>query len=104
MARPHIEIPGGKIASFCQKWKVRELSLFGSVLREGFRPDSEGHVRVDFEPDAERSLFDLVSMTDELKEIFGRDVDLLTRRAVEQSRNYIRRKSILSTLEVIYAS
>ena len=83
---------------------MRELSLFGSVLHESFRPDSDIDIMVDFEPDAERSFFNLVSMTYELKEIFGRDVDLLTRQAVEQSRNYIRRKAILSSLEVIYAS
>ena len=104
ITRPYIKIPIGKIANFCQKWQVRELSLFGSVLSESFHPDSDIDIMVDFEPDAERSLFDTVSMIDELKEIFGRDIDLLTRQSVEQSRNYIRRKAILSTLEVIYAS
>ena len=104
ITRPHIEIHRGKIADFCQKWKVRELSLFGSVLGDSFHPDSDIDIIVAFEPDAERSLFNLASMTDELKEIFGRDVDLLTRRAVEQSRNYIRRRAILSTLKVIYVS
>ena len=104
MTRPHIKIPGGKIADFCRKWQVRELSLFGSVLSDGFRHDSDIDIMVDFEPGAERSLFDTASMIDELREIFGRDVDLLTRRAVEQSRNYIRRKAILSTMEIIYAS
>jgi hypothetical protein len=104
MGKPHIDIPRKKIVEFCNKWKVREFSVFGSVLRGDFRPDSDIDVIVDFEPDAKRSLFDIVSMTDELKEIFGREVDLMTKRSVEQSRNYIRRKAILSSMEVVYVS
>ena len=100
----HVDIPYEKITEFCKKWKIREFSLFGSVLRDDFRPDSDVDVMVDFAPDAKRSLFDLVSMTEELKEIFGRKVDMLTRRAVEQSRNYIRRKAILSSVEIVYVS
>lgn len=102
--KARIEIPYERLAEFCKKWKVKELSLFGSVLREDFEPDSDVDVMVEFEHDARRSLFDIISMTDELKEIFGREIDLLTRPAVEQSRNYIRRKAILSSLEVIYVS
>ncbi len=104
MGKPYIDVPEGKIAEFCRKWKVREFSLFGSVLQGGLRPDSDVDVMVDFEPDEVRSLFDQLSMIDELKEIFGRDIDLLTRHAVEQSRNHIRRKAILSTMEPIYVS
>lgn len=99
-----IDTPHEKIAEFCKKWKIHEFALFGSVLRDDFRPDSDIDVIVDFEPDSKHTLFDMVSMIDELKMIFGRKVDLLTLRAVEQSRNYIRRKSILSSLEVIYVS
>ena len=102
--KPHIDIPRKKIVEFCHKWKVREFSVFGSVLSDDFRSDSDVDVIVDFEPDAKRSLFDIVSMTDELKEIFGREVDLMTKRSVEQSRNYIRRKAILSSMEVVYVS
>lgn len=104
ISKPHIDIPREKIVEFCHKWKVREFSVFGSVLRDDFRSDSDVDVIVDFEPGAKRSLFDIVSMTDELKEIFGREVDLMTRRSVEQSRNYIRRKAILSSMEVLYVS
>ena len=104
ISKLHINIPRKKIVEFCRKWNVREFSVFGSVLRGDFRPDSDIDVIVDFEPDAKRSLFDIVSMTDELKEIFGREVDLMTKQSVEQSRNYIRRKAILSSMEVIYAS
>ena len=93
-----------KISEFCKKWKVKEFALFGSVLRDDFKPDSDVDVMVDFEQDSGRTLFDLVDMIDELKNIFGRNVDLLTRKAVERSRNYIRRKEILSSAEVVYVS
>ena len=102
MAKPKIEIPRGEIADFCHRWRVTELALFGSILHEDFGPDSEVEALVSFAPDARWSLFDLVTMQDELKAILGREVDLLERVAVEQSENYIRRKSILGNLEVIY--
>lgn len=72
-----------KISKFCKKWQVKEFALFGSVLRDDFKPDSDVDVLVDFEQGSGRTLFDLVDMIDELKIIFGRDVDLLTRKAVE---------------------
>lgn len=95
---------GIRKAEFCKKWRIREFSFFGSVLRDDFRPDSGIDVIIDFTPETSHSLFDLVDMSDELKDIFGRDVDLLTKRSVEQSRNYIRRKAILSSIEVVYVS
>jgi len=55
-------------------------------------------------PKAKISLFDLVRMQNELKEIFGREVDLVERKAIEKNENYIRRKSILSNTKVIYAA
>jgi predicted nucleotidyltransferase len=93
-----IEIPKEKLREFCRKWKVTEFALFGSVTRpEEFRADSDVDVLVTFAPDARWSLFDHVHMRDDLVEIFGREVDLLTRRGVEQSRNYLRREAILSS-------
>ena len=93
-----------KISEFCQRWKITEFALFGSVLRDDFRPDSDVDVLVTFASDAEWSLFDDVDMEEELSVIFGRKVDLVSRRAVEQSDNWIRRKAILSTAEPIYAA
>jgi predicted nucleotidyltransferase len=104
MAELQIVVPEGEIASFCRRWKVNELALFGSVLRRDFGPNSDVDVLVSFAPDNHWSLFDLVTMQDELEAILGREVDLLDRVAVEQSENYIRRKSILRSLEVIYAA
>ncbi|MBN1383242.1 MAG: nucleotidyltransferase family protein [Deltaproteobacteria bacterium] len=102
--KPNIEIPQKEIAEFCRKWHIEDLSLFGSALREDFRPDSDIDVLVRFSPEARWGLFDMTRMQEELKTIFGRNVDLVERSAVEHSRNYVRRKAILSNLEAIYAA
>jgi predicted nucleotidyltransferase len=99
-----ISLDREKIADFCRRWKISEFSLFGSVLRDDFRPDSDVDVLVNFAEDAKWSLFDLVTMQDELKEILGREVDLVERRAVERSENYIRRRHILQSLEQVYVA
>ena len=96
-----MEIPGDKISSFCRQWKVRELSLFGSALRDDFRPDSDVDILVSFFEDARWSLFDLINMADELGSVFGRPVDLVEKEAL---RNPFRRESILSTRKIIYAA
>ena len=98
-----IEIDKEKIAAFCRKWKITEFSLFGSVLRDDFRPDSDVDVLVSFAEDAQWGLFDLCRMEDELKDLFGREIDLVTRKSVEGSRNYIRRNHIIRHLETIHA-
>ena len=103
MTIPHIAIPRKKIVEFCTKWKIREFALFGSVLRDDFRPDSDIDVLVTFREDAKHTLFDIVHMEKELKEIFGREVDIVSRRGIEASRNYIRRNAILSSAEAVYA-
>jgi uncharacterized protein len=96
-----IDIPESEIGAFCQRWRIIELALFGSVLRDDFRPDSDVDVLVRFHPDARPTLFDLVRMKDELQQVLGRHVDLVSRRAIEGSRNYLRRNAILSTAEVV---
>jgi len=98
----NIPIDHDKIAEFCHRWKITELSLFGSVLRHDFRPDSDVDILVTFASDAEWSLFDHVHMEDELSAMLGRKVDLVSRRAVEQSANWIRRRAILETAEPYY--
>jgi predicted nucleotidyltransferase len=99
-----IPIDRDKIAEFCHRWKITELSLFGSVLRDDFRSDSDVDVLVTFAEDAEWSLFDHVTMEDDLSAILGRKVDLVSRRAIERSPNWIRRKAILEGAESYYAS
>jgi len=100
----HFTVSQARISDFCRKWKITEFSLFGSILREDFRPDSDVDVLVSFAPDSHWTLFDLVHMEDELKEIFGRNIDLVIRESVERSENPIRRKAILSTARRIYAA
>ena len=95
---PRLPIPVAAVAAFCRKWQVTEFALFGSVLRDDFGPESDVDVLVSFAPDVRYSLFDLVEMQDELSAAFGRDVDLVTRRAVERSMNEWRRRSILESL------
>ena len=101
---PRIPIDRTKIADFCRKWKIRELALFGSVLREDFRPDSDIDVMVTFQKPIRWTLFDLAHMEQELEEILGRKVDLTDRTAVEQTRNYIRRRAILDSARTVYAA
>jgi uncharacterized protein len=94
-AVPQVPLDRARLAAFCRHWGVAELALFGSVLRDDFRPDSDVDVLVSFAPEVQRTLFDLVDMEDELARIFGRKVDLVTRRAIEESQNWIRRRTIL---------
>ena len=100
----NIEIPKDRIAEFCQKWKIVELTFFGSVLRDDFRPDSDVDVLVTFAADRHYSLFDLVHIEEELEKMLGRKVDLVERGAVEQSENYIRRKHILNSAQTVYVA
>ena len=100
----HIDIPQEEITAFCRRWQIVELAFFGSVLRDDFRPDSDVDVLVRFHPKARHTLFDMVRIQEELARILGREIDLVERTAVEQSRNYIRRRAILQSAEVIYAA
>jgi uncharacterized protein len=104
MGRIRIDIPQDRLEAFCRAHRIRRLSLFGSALRDDFRPDSDVDVLVSFEAGARHSLFDLVTMQDELQVILGREVDLVEREAVEQSENYIRRRHILQNEEPVYVA
>ncbi len=84
MAKSRITLPTAQLAEFCRRNRVRWLSLSGSVLRDDFRPDSDVDVLVEFESDAHWSLFDLVSMQNELEKLIGREVDLVERAGVVQ--------------------
>jgi uncharacterized protein len=87
-----IPVSQQQIETFCRKWKIREFALFGSVLRDDFRLDSDVDVLVEFEPDTRFSLFDFVNMQDELSQMFGREVDLVEKAAVTNPfvRHHIR--------------
>jgi predicted nucleotidyltransferase len=82
MGRLRFDIPQDRLNAFCRTHRVRRLSVFGSALREDFRPDSDVDILVSFEEGAHHSLFDLVTMQDELEALLGRKVDLVEREAV----------------------
>ena len=96
-----IDVPLDKIEAFCRRWKIKEFALFGSVLRDDFRPDSDIDALVSFEPDGGITFDNRVEMLDELAEIFGREVDMVEKDAI---RNPFRRHEILTTKEVVYAA
>jgi uncharacterized protein len=100
MLNQQIILPREKIALFCQKWNVVEFALFGSVLRVDFNSASDVDVLVTFAPSSQTSLFGLAQMQLELKEIFGRPVDLVEKSSVT---NPYRKTTILESAEVIYA-
>lgn len=99
-----IQLPQKAIADFCQLWQIKEFYVFGSVLREDFRPDSDIDVMVSFAVDAPWGLLELVRMKRELATLLGREVDLLTKESIEKSHNWIRRQEILGTAQIVYVS
>jgi len=99
-----IEVTKEKIAAFCQGNHIQSLAFFGSVLRDDFRPDSDVDVLVEFEPGYEPDLMQIVAVEEELSSILGHKADLVERRSVEKTENYIRRRHILQSLETIYVA
>lgn len=96
-----IDISEDQLADCCKKWKVKELSFFGSVLRDDFGPDSDIDVLVTFQPDALWSLWDLMEMKEQLEVLFGRTIDLVEKEAL---RNPWRKREILNSYKVLYAA
>ncbi|HET7434670.1 MAG TPA: nucleotidyltransferase family protein [Thermoanaerobaculia bacterium] len=97
-----IEIDKAKLRDFCQRWKITEFALFGSVTRPAeFRADSDVDVLVRFAEGTPWTLFDFVHAQDELAELFGRPVDLVERDAVEQSDNRFRKRAILNSVVLL---
>ena len=95
-----VTVPTERIAAFCRKWNVTEFALFGSVLRDDFGPESDVDVLVELGPDHGLGLFEWLDMIDELRALFGREIDLVSKRGL---RNPFRRHEILTTREVIHA-
>jgi len=96
-----IDVYKEAIQILCKKWDIIEFSLFGSVLSDDFRADSDVDVLVAFKADAHWDLFDLVNLREELKAMFSCDIDLLE---VGTIRNPFRYKSIMSTRKIFYAA
>ena len=100
MPKPKIEIPTDKITDFCRRHHIRRLSIFGSVLREDFRPDSDADVLIEFQPEAQVGFIVLSQMQRELSELLQRPVDLVPREGLKP----IIREAVLSSSEVVYAA
>jgi len=99
-----LSLPTDAIQQFCSRWKISELALFGSVLRTDFRPDSDVDVLVTFTGDADWGLLSHVQMQQELAALLQRPIDLISKRALERSANWVRREAILNTAQVIVSA
>jgi predicted nucleotidyltransferase len=99
-----LTLPQEEIAEFCRRWKIVELSLFGSALREDFGPESDLDFLVSYSKDSDWGLWDQIQMQQELEAISRRRVDLVSKRAVERSDNWLRRAEILSNAHVVYSA
>lgn len=101
---PKVKIDREGLTHFCLRWGIAELALFGSALRQDFSDTSDIDLLVTFKSQSHPTLFDLVRMQQELSQLFHRPVDLVSRRSIERSANYLRRKEILSTAQPLYAA
>jgi predicted nucleotidyltransferase len=104
ISRHGITLPMDQVAEFCRRWRIQELWLFGSYLRDDFRPESDLDFLYTFADGVGWTLFDLVTMDQDLEAIVGRPVDLVDRETIDRSENWIRRPQILDTAEVIYVA
>jgi len=96
-----LKLPLDSIAGFCRRWRIARLEIFGSVLRDDFRPDSDVDLIASYAPEAHWSLLDRVHMKHELEDMLGREVDLLNRRALQKGNG--RAAAILAETQLLYA-
>ncbi|MBN8561197.1 MAG: nucleotidyltransferase family protein [Leptolyngbya sp. UWPOB_LEPTO1] len=100
-----LHVSPDQIAEFCQRWHVLEFALFGSILRDDFQPStSDVDVLVAFYPTAKQGLTEWLDMQDELEALLQRKVDLVSKKAIQESRNWIRKRNILESAQVIYGN
>ncbi|MGD1858984.1 MAG: nucleotidyltransferase family protein [Leptolyngbyaceae cyanobacterium] len=93
-----------QVAAFCDRWQIVEMALFGSILREDFRPESDIDILISFSPDAVRGLLKLARIKHELEDLLERPVDLVVKQSVLDSDNWIRRQNILDSAQIVYAA
>ena len=104
MTQMDLGVSPERIAEFCRRWKINRLAVFGSALRGKLQADSDIDLLATFEDDAQWSMFDHYRMEDELVELLGREVDLVSKKAVEENPNPIFRREILTSAREIYAA
>ncbi|HBL13374.1 MAG TPA: DNA polymerase subunit beta [Cyanobacteria bacterium UBA11162] len=97
-----IALPIDAIQSFCQRWQIAELAVFGSILRDDFRADSDVDFLYVLKPNTHWKLMDLIGAEEELTQLLGRKVDLVGKVSIEQSHNWLQKRNILSSAKVIY--
>lgn len=101
--RPDFTLPAEPLQNLCQHWQIIELSLFGSVLRDDFNPESDIDLLITFADSARITFFDLDEIERQFSFLFeNRPVDIVTKNAIEQSHNPIRRQNILNNAKIIY--
>jgi uncharacterized protein len=98
-----IALPINAIQSFCQRWQIAELSVFGSILRDDFNPDSDVDFLYVLKPNTRWRLLDLIDAEEELEKMLGRKVDLVGKASIEQSHNWLRKQNILASFQIIYS-
>ncbi len=98
----NLKIQPVQLQEICQQWQIVELALFGSVLRDDFDSESDIDILVSFAKEAKVSFFALEAIEEQLSKLFNRPVDLVTKQAIEQSHNWIRKQNILGNSSVIY--
>jgi len=99
-----IQISEDQLSSICNKYLIKELSIFGSALRKDFDEDSDIDLLIEFKPEAAVSLFDLIDVKEDFEKLFGREIDIVSKNAIKRSNNYIRKKAILENYNTIYAA
>ena len=99
-----LHVTNDQIAAFCRKWQIVRFELFGSALRDDFDDESDVDVLVCFQEGSRQGLSELMSMEEELQMLFERHVDVVERRLVETSRNWVRRRNILQNARLLYAA
>lgn len=97
-----IALPIDTIQSFCQRWQIAELSVFGSILRDDFSTNSDVDFLYTLKPNTHWSLSDLIHAEEELAQLLDRKVDLVAKASIEHSHNWLRKRNILSSAKVIY--
>lgn len=104
MTLHNLHIGDDQIKEICKRFLIKELAVFGSVLRDDFNDSSDIDILIEFTPESRISFFDIIDLQDEFKKLFGREVDIVSKNAIRRSRNYIRKKTILENHKIIYAS
>ena len=101
---PHLNVTHDEIAAYCRRWNIVRFELFGSVLRDDFRDDSDVDVLVTFAAGVRPRIADWLDMEDELRALVRHNVDIVERKLVERGRNPIRKRNILGAARSVYAA